>query len=546
LALMPFRISPDPKFLWLGSKHKKAYALLRHGIRKSKSLVVITGEPGTGKSAILNAIIAEFGGDVRFAKIIDPALSEMDFFNFIANAFEMGRTFRSKAEFLAKFESHIKAAGSKKMVLVIDEAQRLSVEMLEQIRVLANTEEPGRKVLSCIFAGQPEFLDILSKNRALRQRIFFSHMIQPLAQPETHEYIAHRLKVAGRQAPIFTPAAIEEIFNLSGGIPRLINIACDQALLIGYAMNKKKIGPDLVREGAHNTLIPLSAPKKPGAPEMQIAPAGIQRNPLPKMQGIKPAGRPAAYYCAGAILFAVGLSVFYFLNGGVRAPHTPPTKQTAQAVNRAQLAGPAPGVDDARRSQDQILELRRRKDEADANLKALQARIGSLESEVKGLQAAKDRAAGQERAIAWKDAAISELRKKLESTGSNQSAALRNELESVKKENSRLQDRLSAITKEKAVKDQISAELSSRRAEVVALQQKLDTAESVRLKLEVQIREVRNDNARLQAQLQALKTQRASSTAPAATHAQTTAPPAPAAVPDPASVIDYVIKKKSR
>ena len=199
LKLMPFEIGPDPKFLWLGSKHKEAFAILRYGILESKGFILIIGEPGTGKSTLLNATSADFGSNMRFAKITDPALEEMDFFNVVADAFEMDKTFKSKSEFLIRLGEFVKDAGaqSKKVILVIDEAQRLTPDMLEQIRVFSNVETPGQKVVSCIFAGQTEFLDMVKQNRALAQRIFFSHIIKPLTKSETGDYIKHRLKVAG-------------------------------------------------------------------------------------------------------------------------------------------------------------------------------------------------------------------------------------------------------------------------------------------------------------------------------------------------------------
>ena len=275
LKLMPFEIGPDPKFLWLGSKHFEAHAILRYGILESKGFIVIIGEPGTGKSTLLNATAANFGSNIRFAKITDPALDEMDFFNFVANAFEMDKTFRSKSEFMIQLGEFVKEAGaqSKKVILVIDEAQRLTPAMLEQIRVFSNVETPGQKVVSCIFAGQTEFLDMVNQNRAMAQRVFFSHIIQPLTQSETGDYIAHRLKVAGTEEPIFTSAAVQEVFRLSGGNPRLINILCDQALLSGYALDKKKIGPELIKESTENTLIPLNTQKEPAAAAQREDPA---------------------------------------------------------------------------------------------------------------------------------------------------------------------------------------------------------------------------------------------------------------------------------
>ena len=589
LKLMPFEIGPDPKVLWLGKKHKEAFSALRYGILESKGFIVIIGEPGTGKSTLLNATTANFGRNIRFAKITDPALDEMDFFNFVANAFEMGKTFQSKAEFLIRLGEFVKDAGdqSKKVILVIDEAQRLPPDMLEQIRVFSNIETPGQKVVSCIFAGQTEFLDIVNQNRALAQRVFFSHIIKPLTQSETGDYIAHRLKVAGTEKPIFTSTAVQEVFRLSGGNPRLINILCDQALLSGYASDTKTIGPELIKEGIENTLIPLNIKKGPVAEAQKpetvkqstaTAPATeytTEPSPIaPAKTDVRASGRKLAYWAAIALTVVLGLAAYFYLNDGFRAAPTGGQTDRGQAQSSVQPAETKPGGGEIGRLQSQMLELRKQKDDSETRLRELQTRLAAFEKDQYELKAATARVAEFENAMALKDkdlsatdqkfqeaekalaqekrakdslvgefsskeAAIAELQKKLESAGSEQTL-LKGQLEKI-------------LAKEKAEKDQMGVELSSRQAAVADLQKRLEAARSDHLKLETDIQNTQRENARLQSQLQEMKSQKTApppTLAPARAPATSRPPPVPpdtdGAAPDPTGVIDYVIKRKSQ
>ena len=601
LKLMPFEIGPDPKFLWLGSKHKEAFAMLRYGILESKGFIVIIGEPGTGKSTLLNATAANFGSNIRFAKITDPALDEMDFFNFAADAFEMGKTFQSKAEFLIQLREFVNDAGaqSKKVILVIDEAQRLTPDMLEQIRVFSNVETPGQKVVSCIFAGQTEFLDMVKQNRALAQRVFFSHIIHPLTQSETDDYIAHRLKVAGTEEPIFTSTAMQEVFRLSGGNPRLINILCDQALLSGYALDKKKIGAELIKESTENTLIPLNTQKEPAAaaqkedPAKQSTSTGLTAETTTGPSRITPAktdirtpGRKTAYWAPIALTVVLGLAAYFYLNDGFRAAFTSSQTDPGQAQRSSQPAEPAP-ASEIGRLQGQMLELRRQKDDTETRLRELQTRFGALEKDQQELKATKTRVAEFESAVASKDKENTRLQAQLVEIN-NQKGAAEARLGEVEKQNTGLaadtkelisaRDRAAqlaaavserdkkltqfeqkfgdlekALATEKAAKDQMGVELSSRQAAIADLQKRLEAARSAQLKLETDIQNTQRENSRLQSQLQEVKDQKPAlppAPAPARAPAISQPPPVPSdtagAAPDPAGVIDFVIKRKSQ
>ena len=258
LSLKPFEISPDPKFLWRGEKHKEAFSALKYGILENKGFMTLTGDVGTGKTTIVNALANSLGDNIIFAQISDPSLEALDFFNMTADGLEMNKKFSTKGDFLGHLSHFLNNAyvNNKEVVLIIEEAQRLNQELLEQVRLLSNIERPDKKLINIIFVGQIEFNNILKKNKALRQRITIIYNIEPLTDFETEKYIIHRLKVAGSEERIFSQGAIREIFSFSEGNPRLINIICDLALLTGYAQELKIIEPEIIKECAANFQLP--------------------------------------------------------------------------------------------------------------------------------------------------------------------------------------------------------------------------------------------------------------------------------------------------
>ena len=256
----PFKISTDPSFLWLGEKHKEALAVLKYGILGNKGILLLTGDVGTGKTTLINMLLQDLGENVIVATIPDPGLEKMDFFNFVASAFNINKTFYTKGEFLLYFTHFLKNAHSdnKKVLLIIDEAQRLDQQMLEEIRLLSNIELQHTKLINLFFVGQPEFNDLISldENRALRQRITLRYNINPLTLKETALYIKHRLHVAGTDKTLFNSNAITTLYSYTKGYPRLVNVICDYALLTGFVKEKKIIGPELIKECAEELKIP--------------------------------------------------------------------------------------------------------------------------------------------------------------------------------------------------------------------------------------------------------------------------------------------------
>jgi general secretion pathway protein A len=266
LNLKPFEMSPDPRFLWLGEKHKEALAALEYAILESKGFLLLTGGPGTGKTVLINGLLKSTRVKAIIATIPDPDLEILDFFKFLSEEFQMKKTFESKGSFLIEFKQFLfdvyQSEG--KVLLIIDESQRLNHELLEQIRILSNIELNDRKLINIFFVGQSEFNEILREERnvAVRKRLAVSYNLEPLNRKETENYIDHRLKIAGVSENLFSPEAMRDIYLFSGGIPRLINIACDHALLIGYSKDLKKIDDSVIDECRRDLQI-LSDTDKP-------------------------------------------------------------------------------------------------------------------------------------------------------------------------------------------------------------------------------------------------------------------------------------------
>jgi general secretion pathway protein A len=246
----PFSISPDPNFLWLSPKHARAFSALKYGILEEKGFLALLGEIGTGKTVLIKSLINEIDIPAIIVTIPDPDMDALDFFNFLAEEAQMNKEFSAKGEFLIHFKQFLlNACGSdKKVLLIVDEAQRLNFELLEQIRLLSNIEMTDKKLLNIFFVGQTEF-DIMLKDersKATQQRIAVRSRLEPLDEKETAIYIGHRLKVAGAAREIFNFDAIQEIYKLSNGIPRIINIICDNALMVGYGYDLGTIDKDAI------------------------------------------------------------------------------------------------------------------------------------------------------------------------------------------------------------------------------------------------------------------------------------------------------------
>jgi type II secretory pathway predicted ATPase ExeA len=273
LKIKPFQMSSDAVFIWLGEKHKEALASFRHEILDNKGFLLLTGDVGTGKTTLINALIASLSNEIIYASVPDPSLDKLDFFNYIAAAFGISGEFASKGKFLASFSTFLQRAyeNKKKVLLIIDESQHMTQDLLEEIRLLSNIVTTDNiPLLNVFFVGQDGFNEIIRRpeNRAVAQRITLNCRIEPLTVEETGKYIQHRLRIAGTTEKIFNTSAVKAIYNFSEGFPRKINIICDRCLMCGYAEDQKIISSSIVKESTRDLQIPER--KKEEKPESQV------------------------------------------------------------------------------------------------------------------------------------------------------------------------------------------------------------------------------------------------------------------------------------
>ena len=255
LTEKPFNLTPDPRFLYLSKKHKEAFAHLMYGIRHRSGFVMVSGEIGTGKTTICRSLLKQLDPDIEVALVFNPYLSPQELLKRINQDFGIESASSSILELIDELNTYLldRAREGKNCVLIIDEAQDLSAEVLEQIRLLSNLETEKEKLLQIMLIGQPELAEKLEMRelRQLNQRITARYHLEPLSEEETLHYIAFRLRVAGGRKKVrFARKAVREIYKVSGGTPRVINALCDRALLIGYTRELREITPKVIKAAA--------------------------------------------------------------------------------------------------------------------------------------------------------------------------------------------------------------------------------------------------------------------------------------------------------
>ena len=282
-AEKPFSLTPDPKYLYRSQSHADAFELLQYAIRRREGFVVVTGDIGTGKTTLCRALLEEIDRTTFTALVLNPFLSEEDLLKRILQDFGVISRDELKSGRLAHISKQelidalydfllglipLKASA----VLIIDEAQNLPLPVLEQIRILSNLETDKEKLLQIILVGQLNLGTLLRSPelRQLDQRVSIRYQLEPLDPEAVAAYVAHRLTIAGGSASVaFTAQALAEVHRLSGGIPRLINLICDRALLAGYSIKTNRITPDMVVHAAKSLdLQPAAAPSRFGLPRL--------------------------------------------------------------------------------------------------------------------------------------------------------------------------------------------------------------------------------------------------------------------------------------
>jgi len=253
----PFSITPDPRYLFLSERHAEALAHLVYGINEAGGFIQLTGEVGTGKTTVVRSLLAQAPKHAEIALILNPRMTPAEFL--LAICEELGIQVEARSEGslkdlvdLLSFHLLKAHAEGKRIVLVVDEAQNLSVDVLEQVRLLTNLETETQKLLQIILIGQPELRELLDRTelRQLAQRITGRYHLDPLAGDEAAAYVRHRLRVAGATREVFSNGALREIQRLSGGVPRLINIISDRALLGAFTEDRHLVSASVVRRAA--------------------------------------------------------------------------------------------------------------------------------------------------------------------------------------------------------------------------------------------------------------------------------------------------------
>jgi general secretion pathway protein A len=306
LTERPFELTPNPRYLFLTRKHQEALSNLQHGIAHRKGITLVLGPAGTGKTTLIRAALASLAGKpVQCVSISNPAMTRTEFFEALARGFDLSEAAaRSKASLLVELEQrlHERHADHAVVALIVDEAQALPDDLLEEVRLLVNIETDTEKLLPVVLVGQPELTARLNEPSgcALKQRVTLRCELAPLTLPETAQYITSRIKLAGGvPGQLFTREAVDLIYQRSGGIPRVVSVICDNALLNGFALQQQPVGRKIVLEVCSDFDFSTSVPGGNGhvsAADAAVAPSPDGSDRQPDVQRPEPAPREAPLF----------------------------------------------------------------------------------------------------------------------------------------------------------------------------------------------------------------------------------------------------------
>jgi len=252
LAERPFDLSPNPRFLCFTAQHREALAHLEYGLAGRPGITVIVGEAGTGKTTLVRKALQAATGEATVVHLLNPTLTRAEFYEYLVNGFGFtSDAMRSKTQFLRELEAHLADESKPRLALVVDEAQSVPYELLEEIRLLTNTESISGRSIALALVGQPELARRLDEGRLrqLKQRVVLRCSLTPLTLKDTAAYITGRVHTAGGEAVrLFTRDAVIAIHRHSNGIPRVISVICDNALVSGFAADQRPVGANIVEE----------------------------------------------------------------------------------------------------------------------------------------------------------------------------------------------------------------------------------------------------------------------------------------------------------
>ena len=260
LTERPFSITPDPRFLYMSARHREALAHLLYGLGDGGGFVQLTGEVGTGKTTICRCLLEQIPENVDLAVVLNPKVTSIELIATVCDELGIGydadnESIKSLTDVLNRYLLDAYARG-RHTVLIIDEAQNLSADVLEQVRLLTNLETATQKLLQIILIGQPELRSLLAREdmRQLAQRVTARYHLEPISREETSAYIRHRLQICGSSQTVFNKRAVDKIQHLSGGIPRLINVLCDRSMLGAFVEGRAQVDARVVKKAASEVL----------------------------------------------------------------------------------------------------------------------------------------------------------------------------------------------------------------------------------------------------------------------------------------------------